>query len=374
MMKDDVSPGDQFVLAARFKLLVENLPKLYLTVIANVCIIVALVNDFVPGLVLVPWAVILIAASTVRCLHWRRLGRAGYHFSSDEIRRRLDETDRIGSMLLALYVSVGLFALRSPDQLLRISTMVALWASAVGTAVYLFILPRTARHILVGVTACVCVVFLWTGGKALWLATLVFVAVTGALTTCLSRSFDTFKSALETRAVVEAMQREAMQLAMTDALTGLPNRRAFDLRLALLAASHKPFALGMIDLDRFKPVNDHYGHAVGDKALIIVAHRLRSLGENAFIARLGGDEFALLIDDADRAEGLLRIATDLLSAVYNVDGAAVRMGASCGIAYWRASGDEEHLVEQADAALYLAKERSNDAAGRDKVRVFKAAA
>ena len=377
MSTDDAFSNDELLLKARFRLLVENLPKLYLTLIAVAGFLAVLIGSAVSPVILWPWAGALICSSIVRGLHWLRLERRGYDFTPEEIRRRLAETDRIGGLLLMVFASVGYFVLQSPDLLLRTTTMLALWAAAVGTAFYLFVLPRTARNIVLGVTATMCGVFLWTGGHTLWTATPMFLAVSAALIVFLKRNFETFKTAVEAQAVVEIMRREALQLAMTDPLTSLPNRRAFEARLAMLVAGGKAFALGIVDLDDFKPINDTYGHSAGDKALIIVAHRLRSLGDGIFVARLGGDEFALLVEDAERAEALLVRAVELLSAAYGVDGEMLTMGASCGLAFWRTPGDEALLVAQADAALYRAKDRASRGLSerrRGYVAVFKAAA
>jgi diguanylate cyclase (GGDEF)-like protein len=351
--------SDDYVLSARFRLLVENLPKLYLTIIVTVCFVVLLVGDAVPTGVLAVWAAILIAASIIRGYHWWRLGNEGYKFCADEIRRRLIETERLGVILLTFFASIGYLVVQSPDLLLRTTTMLVLWAASVGTAIYLFVLPDTARSIILGVTVTMCSVFLWSGGRPLLIAIPMFVAVSVALIHFLRRSFETFKATVEAQAAVEALRKEALQLAMTDALTGLPNRRALQERLAMLATDKKPFAMAVLDLDGFKPVNDTYGHGVGDKALVSVTRRLRSLGDRVFVARMGGDEFALLIEDADGAETILRHALVLLSAPYRIEDHSIYMGASCGLAYWRQPGDEIHIAEQADIALYDAKQRPN---------------
>jgi diguanylate cyclase (GGDEF)-like protein len=371
-------PNDELLLRARFKLLVENLPKLYLTVIVVVCFVSMVISDAVSPKIVAPWAAFLIIVAAVRALHWRRLGRNGYDFPPEEMSRRLIEIGRIGVMLLGFFTSIGFFVLQSPDVLLRTTTILALWAAGVGTSFYLFMLPETARNCVLGVSAVVVSVFLWSGGKTLLMATPVFVAVSLAQLVFLRRTYETFKTAVQAQSAVESLRREALQLAMTDALTELPNRRAFEAHLNLLATAGEPFALAIIDLDGFKPVNDTYGHAAGDEALIIVAHRLRSLGGEAFVARLGGDEFSLLTQDVAGAESLLCRAVELLSAPYLLKRGTVRMSASSGLAFWRRAGDEARLLENADAALYTAKQRSQsggvDRPPQSRVTIFRDAA
>jgi len=144
--------------------------------------------------------------------------------------------------------------------------------------------------------------------------------------------------------------------ARTDSLTGLPNRRCFfDTAAGLLAARGEVTVVGMVDLDRFKQINDAHGHAVGDRALVEVAQRLRhALGGYGVVARIGGDEFALLFtlpaarhtlvqDALDAACRAIRLAPDLV------------FEASLGLAEVPAGHDIDAALALADEALYAAK-------------------
>jgi diguanylate cyclase (GGDEF)-like protein len=166
-------------------------------------------------------------------------------------------------------------------------------------------------------------------------------------------------------------------LAFHDSLTGLPNRaRFFDL-LASQAASRRAadqtFAVLMLDLDRFKPVNDMHGHAAGDSVLTMVAERLQSvLRDRDVVSRLGGDEFAVLQlgePGLDGAEHLAaRIVQVIASRPFLIDGHPVHVGASVGIATAPSDGDDPaELMSHADLALYAAK-----AAGRGTYRCYDA--
>ncbi len=158
------------------------------------------------------------------------------------------------------------------------------------------------------------------------------------------------------------LQHQTRNLAHTDPLTGLANRRALDERIAGLlgkGAEAPPFKLVLLDLDGFKPVNDRYGHAFGDRLLCSVAERLREvIGEDGLVARQGGDEFAVLIPphsplhDAPVADHLL-IA---LVRPHTVEGVPVQVGASAGMAQWPTdAADADALFDHADRALYQAK-------------------
>jgi diguanylate cyclase (GGDEF)-like protein/PAS domain S-box-containing protein len=161
--------------------------------------------------------------------------------------------------------------------------------------------------------------------------------------------------------------------ALHDALTGLPNRALFHDRLeqALRRAERTRggVAVLFVDLDRFKLINDSFGHAAGDRLLIDVAARLRHVLRPAdTIARFGGDELTILCEDLDGEAGALAVAHRIASAFeepFAVDDGEAFLQASVGIALGGESATPEDLVRDADAAMYKAKER-----GRSRVEVF----
>ena len=172
-------------------------------------------------------------------------------------------------------------------------------------------------------------------------------------------------------------EAEIRSLAFSDALTGLPNRARFTAELGQRMQSRRgrdqAFALLMLDLDRFKLVNDTLGHGVGDKLLQRVAGRLAAaLREQDLMARLGGDEFAILqtdITDPEQARTLAARVVDFLGRPFIIDGQVINIGASVGVAVAPSDGDTpETLLRNADLALYKAK-----ADGRNAYRMFEAA-
>jgi diguanylate cyclase (GGDEF)-like protein/PAS domain S-box-containing protein len=162
-----------------------------------------------------------------------------------------------------------------------------------------------------------------------------------------------------------AYQQHLEELAHFDTLTHLPNRRLLADRMQLALArsqrSHDLLGICMLDLDGFKPVNDRYGHEVGDQLLIVVAQRLRECvrGDDT-VARLGGDEFVLLLGglkNARELEEALRRVLQRLAALYNVAEQPVSISASIGVTlYPNDNGDADTLLRHADHAMYLAKE------------------
>ncbi|QSA97756.1 EAL domain-containing protein [Methylococcus sp. EFPC2] len=164
-------------------------------------------------------------------------------------------------------------------------------------------------------------------------------------------------------------------LAHHDPLTGLPNRLLLFARLehSLDAArrERKSLALLMLDLDRFKDVNDSFGHLAGDELLQKVAHRLTNrLRGIDTVTRLGGDEFAVLLDDLSHPQDAALVAAEIIDALAEPwrlsNSVEVRIGASVGISLFPEHGKtSEELMQQADAALYMAK-----AEGRGNFKYF----
>jgi len=164
-------------------------------------------------------------------------------------------------------------------------------------------------------------------------------------------------------------------LAHHDPLTDLPNRLLLFARLAhcieLSSRERKSAALLMLDLDRFKDVNDSFGHLAGDELLQKVATRLtRRLRGVDTVTRLGGDEFALLLEDLSHPQDAALVATEIIEALSEPwrlsNGAEVRIGVSIGISLFPEHGkSSEALLQHADAALYRAK-----AEGRGNFKYF----
>ncbi len=164
------------------------------------------------------------------------------------------------------------------------------------------------------------------------------------------------------------------RLACEDTLTGIGNRHAFreKIREKITARHDEPFAIHWIDLDRFKEVNDVHGHPAGDALLVAVAERIQAAVRSTdFVARLGGDEFAVIQCQAPswtEAEPLAMRLVEVIGASYMIDGHALSIGASIGVALSAdlVAEDPEVLLHNADVALYEAK-----AAGRGTHVLFR---
>ena len=178
-----------------------------------------------------------------------------------------------------------------------------------------------------------------------------------------------------TEDVTEKLKAEAQikHLAHHDPLTNLPNRASFNAHFAEAIdradATGGSFAALCIDLDRFKEVNDVFGHSIGDGLLCQISARMREVAGKAFVARLGGDEFTIILQGSDQPEAAAIFADRLLEGMsydFEVEGHRLRAGLSIGIAIYPSDGpDAATLLSNADAALYRAKED-----GRGTVRFF----
>ena len=157
----------------------------------------------------------------------------------------------------------------------------------------------------------------------------------------------------------------AERLALHDALTGLPNRVLFRTRtrtpIAIAGRARTGVAVMLLDLDRFKEINDTLGHHSGDEVLRQVGARLRACSrEEDTVARLGGDEFAILLRSVETPAAGVAVAAAVRRAIaepFDVGGVRLELGASVGIASFPEHGEDvEVLMQRADVAMYQAKE------------------
>ena len=157
-----------------------------------------------------------------------------------------------------------------------------------------------------------------------------------------------------------AARRRIEQLAHTDALTGLPNRSALAERYAAALAAGSPFATLLVDIDRFKHLNDTFGQPFGDRVLVEVAERLaRCKREADTLARLAGDQYALLVAGAGRdgAQGAARRLLEAMQRPFALDGVGFTVTCSIGIALHPHDGDDmDALLRSADAAVHAMKD------------------
>ncbi|NJL46155.1 MAG: GGDEF domain-containing protein [Leptolyngbyaceae cyanobacterium SM2_3_12] len=164
-------------------------------------------------------------------------------------------------------------------------------------------------------------------------------------------------------------QLEAMrQLAFYDALTGLPNRALFNDRfnhaLAVAQRRQEMMAVVFLDIDRYKGINDTFGHAVGDRVLQELAHRIQHCLRNQdTVARWGGDEFTLILNPVESTQAAAQVVERMIASLqspFEIQGYSLQVRASFGVALFpQASDNPDTLLRYADIALYQAKNEGN---------------
>ena len=250
----------------------------------------------------------LIAVSLFRLISWFRARAVVELEALDLVRRKVHAASLLGPMLTFAFALTAAISTWRDSVAEFALALVAVWVVAAVCAICLNMLASEAIVIVVAATAPLIVAFLARGAElTLGLAALVVIAACFVIR-MLDEHFRMFAEIVRSRLVIAERQRAAeearqaaMTIALTDDLTGLPNRRCFQTLLAdrirTATETGEPFALGLIDLDGFKPINDAHGHPVGDQILSQVADRLaKAMDGRGSAARIGGDEFAILCD------------------------------------------------------------------------------
>jgi diguanylate cyclase (GGDEF)-like protein len=313
----------------------------------------------------------LIAISLFRLVSWFQ-ARAGAELEAlDLVRRKVHAATLLGPMLTFAFALTAAIATWRDGVAEFAFVLLAVWVVAAVCAICLNVLASEAIVIVVAATAPLIVAFLARGAElTLGLAALVVIAACFVIR-MLDEHFRMFAEIVRSRLVIAERQRAAeeagqaaMTIALTDDLTGLPNRRCFQSLLAdrirTATETGEPFALGLIDLNGFKPINDAHGHPVGDEILRQVAARLaKAIDGRGSAARIGGDEFAVLCDRiGGRAEAIAlgQEIQAIFATPFDVRQLGVRLTSACGFALFPESAVEpDELVRLADAALYRAK-------------------
>jgi diguanylate cyclase (GGDEF)-like protein len=254
--------------------------------------------------------------------------------------------------------ALGFHLMTGPDVSLKLLFVGFMFCNCIGLLARVYVRPRICFPSLMLIILPTTFGLLLTGGEVHVTLGLIM------LLTCMA-GYESVRYMYHSTVRQIALQRHATRVANEDELTGLANRHALRDRVASWA-DQPPASdwVGVlyIDLDRFKPVNDTYGHEVGDALLRAVAGRLQNaLRHGEFTARIGGDEFIVLlpgVDNPDRARLLSDRLISVLSQPYLIQGHDVKIGATIGVSIERASRAQfDSLLGHADEALYEGKRR-----------------
>jgi diguanylate cyclase (GGDEF)-like protein len=361
------------LMRAQFDAFSKQIPLLYFILITNTIAVAYTYVPLAPASLSMIVPAVLIAVTGFRTFWWLR--QRGVVRNDADILRNLRLTNWIAAPIAAGF-TLWSFALYPYGDAFAKSQVAFYMAVTVIGCIFSLMHLRSAALIVTLVVDVPYVLFYFaTGEPTLEAMAINNLLVTGAMVTVLFIYYRDFadlvasrKSLLAQQAATQALSDENFRLANLDSLTELPNRRRFfaELSSAFTDAKRRNVrvAVGIIDLDGFKPINDNYGHSVGDRVLIEAGRRIREVCEGfgpqrVEFARLGGDEFGLVVcgdpDDAD----LMRLGErvgDQVKLPYQLDTAHTGLSCSIGFALFPQSATTaEALYECADYSLYHAK-------------------
>lgn len=354
---------------AQYLRLREQIPALYGLLSVNAAILAYTHRLLAPPFLVITAPTILILVCVLRMLVWMRPLTAS-DFDVDVVSRRMKRTVALAMVLAIAYVGWALALDRygGPYEHGHVAIFVAV--TVLGCIFCLTFLPNAALLVAICVLGTFVAYCFVQGTEVLIAIALNIALVTAVILKILRDYFESFvrleisqRELQNERRQAQALSEENARLAETDALTGLPNRRYFFASLQGLldrAGPHEVFTVGLIDLDRFKPINDTHGHAYGDRLLQVIGERmLTQCPENMIVARLGGDEFGLIMmGDLDAAEGPAQALCRAIHEETRIGDIVVSVGCSAGLAVYPHAGTTPHLLfDRADFALYHAKKQ-----------------
>ena len=355
------------ILLAQLALLHRQVPPLYALLSVNAAALAFTHRDIAPALLTLFIPAMLILASMLRMIRWM-LPLDRELLSAARLRARMRRVTLVGAVFSLGYVSWALMLDQygGPYEQSHVAIFVAV--TILGCIFCLTHLPSAARLITITVVGSFLAHSFWIGTELRIAIAINIALVASVILKVVKDSFSSFldleasKVALsKERRQAQALSEENARLAHTDPLTMLPNRRYFFAHLEKMLASgavEGEFCVGVLDLDRFKPINDSYGHAQGDKLLQTLGERMRALcNSDVQVVRLGGDEFGLIVNGDLDAAG--RVGDELCRQIHKpvqLGDTTVSVGSSGGIASFPEAGRTAHdLFDRADFALYHAK-------------------
>lgn len=348
------------LVAEQFRTLRSQIPAMYLAVLINMAFL-AFVSASDAGNVVYLAPLLVAGVIAVRLAGLWRWRARSVIATPAQMRSAMT-----GTLAAASIISVGLSAWTEVIQRSGVEarTYVALFASlcTISTATCLASLPLAAYIVVAMGTIPVSLSLLMSGNVMLASMGANMLLIAPLVVGMIFRQYRQLRRMVESRSDIAAEKLKVSELAYRDALTGLANRRAFldELEYASSARPGLALAIGMIDLDGFKVINDTYGHQTGDALLVEAGRRFQELSiGDALVARLGGDEFAVLLRDVvtveDAKDRLARLG-GVFDRPFNVGAQVFRLRASIGMAHDVSKADTSlALINRADLAMYEAK-------------------
>lgn len=356
---------------AQVNALTRQIPVLYMLLLANAVALAYTHYGTAPDWMTIHSVIVLGVICIARAIAW---GRARVDVDNvDACIRHLKRIRVLAIVISVLFTAWAIYMFGFGDAFQRGHVAYFISITVVGCIFCLVNFPPAAL-LVVGIVLGTFVIFFGTSDNEVYVAIAVNMALVSVMIVQIIRSFyANFAGLIETQNDLEVQHRAMIDLsrqnealALIDPLTGLSNRRAFFATLEETVNSvtdNETFAVAMIDLDGFKPVNDVHGHPSGDELLQQAGMRLRKiLGPETLLARLGGDEFGVLLKGYDSPMALMATGKELcddLNRPFILNGVTVQVSASLGFAtYPTVARSPNGLFERADFALYHAKKNA----------------
>jgi diguanylate cyclase (GGDEF) domain len=352
---------------AQYLRLREQIPALYGLLSVNAAILGYTHRHLAPTSLAVVTPAVLIGICLCRMIMWMR-PVSERDLDLVNVQKVMRRTVQLALVLAFAYVgwAIALDRYGGPYEHGHVAIFIAV--TVLGCIFCLTFLPIAAVLVASSVLGTFLLYSLLQGTEILVAIALNIALVTAVVLKTLRDYFTSFVSLEKTqrdlhleRRQAQALSEENAVLAQTDALTGLPNRRFFFASLEGLLEHARPgdvFTVGLIDLDKFKPINDTHGHAHGDRLLQVIGQRIIAhCPPDTIVARLGGDEFGLIVmGGPDDAERITRSLFGKIREAVRIGDILVSVGCSAGLGVYPAAGTSAHLLfDRADFALYHAK-------------------
>jgi diguanylate cyclase (GGDEF)-like protein len=352
------SIGDDPILArAQAAQLHRQIPLLYGLLLINSIAIAYTHWGKAPILLTLSVPLLLFGTTAARLVYW---AKSKPPTAPEFVRKRLRTVVRLAGLFGFFYVVWSLSLAHYGGAFEQAHIALYISTTVIGCIFCLVHLPQAAVVVATCVIPAFMITYLDHQLGAFGPIALNVILVVVVLLRVLFHSFDSFRNECTARAELARLNAENERMARTDALTGLNNRRCFYDDLAMASAERENvgrMTVGLIDLDRFKCVNDTFGHHIGDKLLLEVATRLKSIAADARLYRLGGDEFAMIVYRGPSESR--RLADRMCQAVampVRLADRQLAVGATIGLAPHAEFGlRSSELAERADYALYHAK-------------------
>ncbi len=351
------------LLKAKYRAFCRQMPVMYLILISSTWALAATHMSVAPAWLTIGIPSVFTVITIIRVIFWWK--SRDYAPSTEEALAALKRTQRLAVCISTAFTTWS-FLLYPYGGAYQQSHVAFYMAITVISCIFCMMHIRSAAFAVAVIVNGAFVVFFMATGQATFIAIAVnILLVTFGMLAVLMVNYGNFERMIVAQQQTEALSNENLRLANLDSLTGLPNRRAFfnHLTEAFDTATREQtrLAVGVIDLDGFKPVNDLYGHSSGDRLLMEVSSRLTQYfaSTDLFLARLGGDEFAFVISDVANDRDVVSECNRMcahMHAPFTLPDATIMISGSIGIAvYPDLAASPEELFDRADYALYHGK-------------------